>query len=172
MNEDEDDIRRPEDGPRVQALIDQATEGVGRASGRNVGRDVLRWISRGRWGRGNPWQNWRLGTPWQDTPSAERPGWRERAAFLDGKEVFAVDYEVCPRCALGWVEQPYTEPRYQRRGLATAGLAALRAEHPGLHWHTLGGHLGDSRAFWDAVGATVPGRYRQLEVCPHISVGG
>ena len=83
-----------------------------------------------------------------------------------------MDYEVCPRCALGWVEQPYTEPRYQRRGLATAGLAALRAEHPGLHWHTLSEHMKDSRACWNTGGATVPGAYRQHEVCPHVSPGG
>jgi hypothetical protein len=30
------------------------------------------------------------------------------------------------------IEQPYTLPRYQRCGLAAAGLAALRAEHPGF----------------------------------------
>jgi hypothetical protein len=47
-------------------------------------------------------------TRWQDTPSGERPGWRERAAYLNGEEVFAVDYQVCRRCGLGWVEQPYT----------------------------------------------------------------
>lgn len=172
MDEDEDDIPRVEDGPRVQALIDQATEQVGRVSDRDVRRDVLRWISQGRWGRVNPRRIRRLDTPWRDRPSSERIGWRERAAVLEGKVIFAVDYEVCRRCGLGWVEQPYTEPRYQRRGLATAGLAALRAEHPELRWHTLGGHLGDSRAFWDAVGATVPGGYRQQEVCAHISIGG
>ncbi|MER6126622.1 hypothetical protein ABT173_29205 [Streptomyces sp. NPDC001795] len=28
--------------------------------------------------------------------------------------------------------------KYQRCGLATAGLEALRLEHPGQSWHTLG----------------------------------
>ncbi|WP_344281487.1 hypothetical protein [Actinomadura napierensis] len=93
--------------------------------------------------------------------SPERARWRQRAANLDGEEVFAVDYRVCLRCGLGWVEQPYTGPRFQRCGLAAAGLAALRAECSGLSWHTLGGRFRDSMAFWAAVGAGVPGGYRQ-----------
>jgi len=82
-----------------------------------------------------------LGTPWQDTISAERSGWRQRSAWLKDSLVFAVAYQVCRRCQLGWVEQPYTEPQYRRIGLAAAGLAALRDDHPGLGWHTLGGHF-------------------------------
>ncbi|MBW0115665.1 hypothetical protein I4J48_10410 [Pseudonocardia sp. KRD-169] len=70
------------------------------------------------------------------------------------------------------MEQPYTTPEYQRCGLAAAGLAALRAEHPGFAWHTLGGHLADSRAFWAAVGAGVEGGYQQRYVCVHVSPGG
>jgi len=62
-------------------------------------------------------------------------------------------------------------PAYQRRGLAAAGLAALRAEHPGFARHTLGGHIDGSPAFWNTVGADVPGGYRQRGVCPHISAG-
>jgi hypothetical protein len=53
----------------------------------------------------------------------QRPGWRQRTAFLDGHEVFGVDYRVCRRCQLGWVEDPYTDPNYERCGLAAAGLA-------------------------------------------------
>lgn len=136
-------------------------------------REFVQWISRGRFGRRSGWPVVpRLPTPWQDTTSAERLGWRQRAANLNGEEAFAVDYQVCRRCRLGWVEQPYTLPQYQRCGLAAAGLAALRAEYPGLAWHTLGGHFTDSRAFWDAVGEGVPGRYRQRGVCPHTSPGG
>jgi hypothetical protein len=85
--------------------------------------------------------------------------------------VFEVDYQICPRCRLGWVEQPHTPPRYQRRGLARAGLAALRAEHPGLSWHTLGGYINDSPDFWDTVGVDVPGGYQPREVCPHVTTG-
>jgi hypothetical protein len=51
-------------------------------------------------------------------------------------------------------------PVYQRRGLAAPGLAAPRAEHPGFAWHTFGGHIDGSPAFWDCVGAEVPGGYR------------
>jgi len=149
---------------------------VGRVSGREaLAREFLRWISRGRLGRaqGRPVVP-RLATPWQDTLSDERIGWRQRAANLADHPrefAFAVDYEVCRRCRLGWVEQPYTMPKFQRCGLAAAGLAALSAEHPGFAWHTLGGHLGDSRSFWAAVGAGVEGGYQQRGVCQHVSSG-
>ncbi|MEV5880631.1 hypothetical protein AB0L75_41965 [Streptomyces sp. NPDC052101] len=109
--------------------------------------------------------------PGRTPPSSERPGWRERAANLADDPAFAVDYIVCPRCGLGWVEQPYTIEKYQRCGLATAGLEALRLEHPGLSWHTQGGHFQDSRAFWTAVGTGVPGSYQQRDTCPHVPEG-
>jgi hypothetical protein len=79
------------------------------------------------------------GTLWRDTVSTLRAGWRQRAARLGGQEVFAVDYQFCLRCGMGWVEEPNTIPEYERCGLASAGLAALRAEHPGLQWHTSAG---------------------------------
>ncbi|RQW98160.1 hypothetical protein DLJ59_27745 [Micromonospora inaquosa] len=72
---------------------------------------------------------------------------------------------------MGWVEQPYTHPQYQRHGLASAGLATLRAEHPGLAWHTLGGHFRSSQPFWEAVGADVSGSYQQRGTCPHLTRG-
>ena len=139
----------------IRRLIARVDE-VGRVSGREPWREVLLWLSRGRWGRrtGRPVVP-RLNTPWQDTVSAERPGWRMRAA-----------------CRVGWVEQPYTLPDYQRQGLAAAGLAALRAEHPGFAWHTLGGHIDGSSGFWDCVGTDVPGGYRPRGVCPHVTAGG
>ncbi|GGV28001.1 hypothetical protein GCM10010260_80500 [Streptomyces filipinensis] len=56
--------------------------------------------------------------------------------------------------------------KYQRRGMATAGL-----EHPGMSWHALGGHFQDSRAFWAAVGAGVSGRYQQRDTCHHTPDG-
>jgi hypothetical protein len=115
-----------------------------------------------------------LPTPWQDTVSGERIGWRQRAANISGVDefVFAVDYMICQLCRLGWVEQPHTLPPYRRCGLAEAGLAALRIEHPGLRWHTLGGHFKDSRQFWAKVAASVPGGYEQRDVCPHVTPGG
>lgn len=91
--------------------------------------------------------------------------------MLDGEFAFGADYRICRRCRLGWVEQPYTLPQYQRCGLATAGLAALRAENPGMAWHTLGGHFASSRAFWNTVGADVPGGYQQRPLCPHVTPG-
>ncbi|WP_239153768.1 hypothetical protein [Virgisporangium aliadipatigenens] len=114
------------------------------------------------------------GAPWQDRPSPERRGWRSRSAYLKGGEepVAEVDYQTCMACRLGSVEQPYTLPRFQRRGLAAAALAALRAEHPGLSWHTLGGHIDGSPAFWDTVGADIPGGYRPRGVCAHVTPGG
>ncbi|MFE2971428.1 hypothetical protein ACFXKC_49170 [Streptomyces sp. NPDC059340] len=87
---------------------------------------VLRTISGGRWGRPpTGWTVIRLDAPWQDTPSSERPGWRERAANLADDVAFAVDYTVCARCEIGWVESPYTMDKYQRCGLATAGLGSV-----------------------------------------------
>lgn len=132
----------------------------------------LHAVSGGRWGRRPAsWTAIRLDAPWQDIPSPERPGWRERAANLDGEAAFAVDYTVCASCGLGWVEQPYTMEEYQRCGLAAAGLEALRHENPGLSWHTLGGHFRDSRPFWAAAGAGVPGSYQQRETCTHVPGG-
>ncbi|KPM52674.1 hypothetical protein ACG83_30150 [Frankia sp. R43] len=61
--------------------------------------------------------------------------------------------------------------KYQRCGLASAGLAALRADHPGLSWHTLGGHARSSQPFWAAVATAVPGGYQQRGVCPHVTTG-
>ncbi|WP_143196357.1 hypothetical protein [Streptomyces sp. CB03578] len=145
---------------------------VGRVSGREPWREVLLWMSGGHLGRrhGTP-DIPELDTPWQDTLSPVRIGWRQRAANLDGEFAFSVDYQVCHRCRLGWVEQPYTTPEYERCGLASAGLAALRIEYPTMTWQTLGGHLRESKAFWAAVGAGVPGGYQQRGLCPHITGG-
>ena len=109
--------------------------------------------------------------PWTDTWSAERTTWRERAAWIGGDEVFAVDYQVCPRCRLGWVEQPWTHEEHRRSGLAAAGLSALRNENPGFAWHTLGGHMPESRGFWAAVGDGVIGAYARRSICSHRSAG-
>lgn len=164
----------------IRELI-ASTGQVGRLSGREPWRDFLRRLTGGRW----PRRSWpvvrHLATPWQDMVSVERPGWRMRAANLPGLSedafrregfVFEVDYQLCPTCRIGWVEQPYTLPPYQRRGLAAAGLAALRAENPGFAWHTLGGHIDGSPRFWDTVGAGVPGGYRPRGVCEHVTAGG
>lgn len=110
----------------------------------------------------------RLDSPWQDTPSGRYFGWRCRQANLDGVQVFVVEYVVCPYCRLGWVDKPYTIETYQRRGLAAAGLAALRGEHPGVAWHTGSGHMRHSSAFWTAVGQGIPGSYRPRELCEHV----
>lgn len=156
------------DQEAAKELAGRARE-VGWVSERERWRDVLQLVGRGRFRRHGWASAPKLDTPWQDTASRERHGWRERAANLDGEVVFSVDYQVCRDCQLGWVEQPYTLPEYQRCGLASAGLAALRIEHPGLSWHTLGGHLRDSKGFWEAVGANVPGGYQQRSLCAHIT---
>jgi hypothetical protein len=104
---------------RARALATAAAGHVARSPGREPVRAALKWMTRGRFGRRHGWPVIpRLGAPWQDTISADRAGWRQRGAYLDGQEVFAVDYQICRRYFLGWVEQPYTEPRYQRCGLA------------------------------------------------------
>ncbi|GHG21144.1 hypothetical protein GCM10017567_44710 [Amycolatopsis bullii] len=109
-------------------------------------------------------------TAWCDGPSPERSGWRERSATVRGEPIFAVDYVRCAYFRLGLVEQPFTSPTYQRRGLARVGLAALRDEQPGLAWHTLGGHMSDSRGFWLAIAGEAAGGYQRRSVCKHLDI--
>lgn len=162
----------PEDGVAAQRLAGEAHD-VGWAFRYERLRIALWRISGGRLANRRGWPVIPiLGTPWQDVIAAERTGWRCRAAYLNGEVVFEVDYRVCRRCRLGWVEQPYTDPRYQRCGLASAGLAALRAENSGISWHTLGNHFDDAEPFWIAVGAGVRGGYERRKRCPHIEVQG
>ncbi len=101
----------------ISALIASTTQ-VGRVSGREPWREFLLRLTGGRWPRRRGWPVVpRLATPWQDTVSPERTGWRMRAANLpsttpgdtDRDEfAFAVDYQRCTRCRIGWVEQPCT----------------------------------------------------------------
>lgn len=156
-----------EDRARARALIDQVQD-LAWVRGQPWWRETLQRLSRGRWGRRQGWGRAEVqGRPWQDGPSPERAGvWRERSACLDGDKVFAVDYWVCRRCRLGWVEAPATTAGYERLGLARAGLAALRGEYGGdVSWHTAGNHL--SREFWKSVGHDVKGGYERREQCPH-----
>ena len=162
----------PEDREAARELAGLAMSHVVRVSGREPVRAMLRRVTRGRLGRQHGRADVRpAGTVWLDTVSPLRAGWRQRAAHLDGTEIFAVDYQTCRRCGLGWVEEPYTVPEFERCGLAVAGLAALRAEHPGLVWHTLGGHFREAEPFWQAAGTGVPGGYRKRAICPHRSNG-
>jgi hypothetical protein len=80
-----------------------------------------------------------------------------------------VDYRVCRRCRLGWVECPWTVPATSGVGVAAAGLPVIPGEHPGVAWHTLGGHYPSSQRFWSAVGADVAGGYEQRSLCPHVT---
>jgi|SRR5215467_1043566 len=156
-----------EDRQAARELAALAKTSVGWAS-RDRLRRALIWLSKGRFGRRHDWPVIPvLGTPWQDNPSVRGMNWRERAAYLDGKPAFGVDYQICRRCQVGWVEEPHTEERYERSGLAAAGLAALRAEHPGLAWHTAGNHMPNSEPFWQAVAVGVPGGYQRREICAH-----
>jgi hypothetical protein len=112
----------------VELLIARATTDVGSASAGPVVRALRRWVSCLRSGRERTLMGRAgVGTRWQDVSSYERPGWRARGAYVAGSSepVFEIDYEVCQRCGIGWVEQPYTLPAFQRRGLASAGLASL-----------------------------------------------
>ena len=67
---------------QARALAAQARDAAWAADD-TAWQQVLRAISGARWG----WPPTgltliRLDAPWQDTPSSERPGWRERAAHL------------------------------------------------------------------------------------------
>ena len=162
-------VASEEDRHAARVLAGLAMTEVGRAPGKETARSPLKWLTRGR--RRSWLDDPEPDTPWRDTRSANRPGWRERAACLRGEEVFAVDYQICRHCGLAWVEEPYTVPDYQRCGLAAAGLGALRSEHPGLEWHTLGGHFRDTEPFWLAVGAGVDGGYTKRDICSHQPAG-
>lgn len=156
------------DGLQLAGQADQ----VRRAIGGDWWIMLLRRLSHRRLGRRRDWPRIRdLGSPWQDNIAVERTGWRSRAAWLDGDQVFTVDYRVCQRCRTGWVEGPSTDEPLRRCGLAAAGLGALRTEYPGLTWYTLGGHFVQSRPFWATVGRGVPGGYQQSPLCPHVEAG-
>jgi hypothetical protein len=71
-----------------------------------------------------------------------------------------------------WSEAAEQDRRDAELALASAGLAALHAEHRGFSWHTLGCHFRDSEPFWTTVGADVPGGYHQRELCPHLEAHG
>lgn len=109
--------------------------------------------------------------PWIDRPADpyEKEGWRIRAAYVGSNLVFEVSYVTCHECALGWVDWPYSHPGYERHGLASSSLGALRRAYPGLEWHTGSGHFRDTQAFWIAVGADVSGKYSPQERCPHVT---
>lgn len=113
-----------------------------------------------------------LNSPWQDTDSGRYFGWRCRRANLNGGQAFVVEYIVCPHCRIGWVDKPYTIERYQHGGLAAAALRALRAEHPGMVWHTGSGHASSSKAFWVRVGDGVEGGYLPRKLCVHVARHG
>lgn len=144
--------------PEVQRLRDQALTNVGRSSGRTPIRSALYHLTRGRVDRRPRYtvgQLPTLGTPWQDTVSGRYFGWRCREANLDGRFAFAVEYIVCQHCRAAWVDKPYTAEEYQRKGLASTALGALREENPGMSWFTGSGHMSDARAFWLAIGTSV-----------------
>ncbi|MFD5427701.1 hypothetical protein [Streptomyces sp. NPDC127084] len=96
-----------EEREAAMALAKRAHE-VGRVLDATPWQRILRALSAGPLGRTRRmWDVVTLATPWQDTPSPERPGWRERAANLHDEFAFSVDYTTCPHCRLGWVESPW-----------------------------------------------------------------
>jgi hypothetical protein len=162
-------------GDGIRKLCEQAPFAVVWWPGRTPVWSAVYHLTRGRIDkrpRYNTTQLPTLDNPWQDTPSGRYFGWRCRQANLSRELAFVMEYVICPHCKLGWVDKPYTIERYQRRGLAAAGLEALRGEHPGVAWHTGSGHMRDSRAFWAAVGHGVPGSYLPKELCEHVERHG
>ena len=160
----------------LRQLREQATTHVVRWSIRTPLRTLLYQLTRGRIDkRPRPTLGDlpRLNSPWQDTDSGRYFGWRCPQANLHGGEAFVVEYIVCPFCAIGWVDRPHTDERFQRRGLAASGLRALRVEYPELKaWYAASGHMPDSKAFWASVGDGVPGGYRSQELCVHVAHHG
>lgn len=169
-------VLTPDQEIAVALLITDASAESGATMSTSAGwwaRLVHRWTNRTRSARDRDSAAGarRSGTRWEDSASCERPGWTARSAYVAGstEPVFEVDVEVCTDCGIGWVEQPYTPPPFQRHGLATAGLASLRRDHPeAKSWHTLGDHLSDSDRLWAAAGAGMPGGYQQRDLCEHL----
>jgi hypothetical protein len=158
-----------DDRRAAQTLAALATTYVRWVSRDRLRRTAIR-ATRGRLGRRSNWPDApALDAGWQDNTASRGMGWRERAAYFNGQPAFEVDYQICRRCRVGWVEEPWTKDRYRRSGLAAAGLAALRTEHPGFSWYTAGDHLSDSEPFWLAVAPGVPGGYQRREICAHRS---
>lgn len=156
-----------DDRQSARELASLAATQVGWASRDRLRRAAI-WVSRGRFGRRPSWPTFSVPAKgWQDNPSSRGMRWRERAAYLNGQRAFGVDYQTCRRCRAAWVEDPATEEGYTRCGLAAAGLAALRAEHPGLAWYTAGGHMPGSEPFWQSIAGGVPGGYQHREICAH-----
>ena len=81
-----------EDRRAARVLAGLAITEVARALGEETARSPLRWLTGGRWPRQRDWlDDPGPDTPWRDTRSVNRPGWRERAAYLHGEGVLAVD---------------------------------------------------------------------------------
>lgn len=72
----------------------------------------------------------------------ERTGWRIRAAYVRSNLASEVQYVVCDPRKIVWVEAHHSYEDYKRYGLASAALQSLRQVHPGVRWHTGGGHSG------------------------------
>ena len=159
----------------LRLLRDQAATHVVRWPSREPLWTAVYNLTRGRIDRRPRYTTGQLPTvnsPWQDTDSGRYFGWRRRRANLYGGQAFVVEYVVCPHCRIGWVDKPYTVERYQRSGLATAALQALRAEYPAVAWHTGSGHTHASKAFWATVGVNVSGNYLPRKLCRHVARHG
>ncbi|NJC70830.1 hypothetical protein HC031_14050 [Planosporangium thailandense] len=168
-------MKRAVEVDAIRTLVAQAQTHVGRKAGRTPVRSALYQLTRGRIDkrpRPTVGELPRLGTPWQDTVSGRYFGWRCRQASLNGEFAFAVEYVICRKCSLGWVDKPYAVEKYQRNGIASAALRALRIENRELAWHTGSGHMRDSRPFWRAVGDSVPGGYEHRVFCEHVARHG
>jgi hypothetical protein len=166
-------VAREEDLKSARMLAEVAHVGVVRLRGENPGARSITERTKSRlWGL----LEQRLGIEqptagWLDAWSRNRPSWRVRAARLHDDEIFGVDYNICRRCGLAWVEEPATSEAYRRCGLAKAAFAALCAEHPSMRWHTLGGHLSEAIPFWEVVAVGVPGGYAKYPICRHRRIG-
>jgi hypothetical protein len=79
-----------------------------------------------------------------------------------------LDYRICRRCKLGWIESPYTPPRYQRCGLASAAWPRCDVSIlccRGTPWAATSAHHARSELGW----APVQDGYQQRPMCPRVN---
>jgi hypothetical protein len=79
------------------------------------------------------------------------PDYQQITFVMDGHDVGRLVFQVCHVCRTGYVANVSVDEPYQDRGIASRGLAALRAATPDYRWAT-SSQRRDARTFWQLTG--------------------